>query len=164
LALEWDPKNGDITQVSPKSAFRASWICAKGHQWNTRVVACTLHGSNCVKCIPARYSKMQIDWLNSIIQKEKIAIAHAENGGEYYIPDIGYIDGFCAQTNTVYEFHGDYWHGNPTIHPPNEINGTNGKTFGELYQKTMMKCNKIRSQGYNLVEMWEADFLAQYTE
>lgn len=36
--------------------------------------------------------------------------------GEYRIEGVGKVDGFCEQTNTVYEYHGDYWHGNPDIY------------------------------------------------
>lgn len=165
LIPEWDITNGDITKVSPKSGKYFLWNCINGHQWKTRVVARTLHGSNCNKCQPAKYSKMQINWLNSIMKNEKIFILHAENGGEYYINNkIGHVDGFCKEKNTVYEFHGDYWHGNPLIHHHDDINSTNGKKYGELYNKTVIKSNKIRSKGYYLIEMWESDFLKQHTE
>ena len=46
------------------------------------------------------------------MEKENIPIQHAENGGEFYIQGIGKVDGYCQETNTVYEFHGSYWHGN----------------------------------------------------
>ena len=29
---------------------------------------------------------------------------------------VYYVDGFEPKTNTVYEFNGDYWHGNPERH------------------------------------------------
>ena len=78
-------------------------------------------------------------------------------GGEHYIEGIGKVDGYCYETNTVYEFHGDYWHGNPKRFDPNDINKTNGKTYGELYTKTMERDQKIRDLGYNLIVKWESD-------
>ena len=29
---------------------------------------------------------------------------------------VYHVDGFEPKTNTVYEFNGDYWHGNPERH------------------------------------------------
>jgi hypothetical protein len=82
---------------------------------------------------------------------------------EWKIPSTRYrADGYCEETNTIYEFHGDYWHGNPIIYPPNEINEVNGKSMGELYQKTIERENLIKSLGYNLVVMWESDFVGHY--
>ena len=38
------------------------------------------------------------------------------NIGEYYIPNSKYkADGYCKENNTIYEFLGDFWHGNPLI-------------------------------------------------
>lgn len=31
-------------------------------------------------------------------------------------------------------------------------------TYGELYQKTVMKSNIIKAKGYNLIEVWEYDW------
>ena len=71
-----------------------------------------LYGSGCQKCGHMGYSKECIKWLNSIAEKEHHKIMHAENGGEYNIPNTPYlVDGFCRETNTIYEFHGCYWHG-----------------------------------------------------
>jgi hypothetical protein len=106
-----------------------------------------------------RYSLMCISWLNSIIEKEDIDIQHALNIGEYNIPGTRYrADGYCEKTNTIYEFHGDYWHGNPNIHAPDAINEVLGVSMGELYLRTIKRENQIISLGYNLVIMWESNF------
>ena len=49
-------------------------------------------------------SKISLQWLNWL--SENIYIQHAMNGGEFNIPTVGKVDGYCAQTNTVYEFQG----------------------------------------------------------
>jgi G:T-mismatch repair DNA endonuclease (very short patch repair protein) len=101
------------------------------------------------------YSKSQIKWLTFLNQ----SIQHAENGGEYCIPETKYkADGYCKENNTIYEFHGDFWHGNPTIYDKNEMNMIVKKTFGELYQRTLEKEKIIQNLGYNLVTMWENDW------
>lgn len=108
------------------------------------------------------YSYACINWLNNIIEQEGIDIKHALNGGEYQIPGTRYkADGYCVETNTVYEFHGDYWHGNPKIYTPEIINEVNGKTMGELYLNTTNKEKYIKELGYTLIVMWENDLLSK---
>jgi G:T-mismatch repair DNA endonuclease (very short patch repair protein) len=88
-----------------------------------------------------------------------IQIQHAENVGEYIIKNTKFsADGYCKETNTIYEFHGDFWHGNPNLYDTNDINKRNDKTFGELYQKTLEREQQIIDYGYNLVVMWEHDW------
>ncbi len=114
----------------------------------------------CLKCqTKKQHSKAQIDWLNFISKKENIIIQHAENDKEFIIPNTKYkADGYCQETNTIYEFHGDYWHGNPNVFDSNEINKTTKCTFGELYQKTLEKEENIKAMGFNLITIWENDW------
>jgi len=107
-----------------------------------------------------RYSKASIDWLRSIEKERNIKIQSGiSSKGEYKIPSPkgGYysVDGYCHKTKTVYEFQGDYFHGNPSKYHPDDMNKTVGKTFGELYRKTIERENYIRSLGYELVVKWE---------
>lgn len=67
-------------------------------------------------------------------------------------------DGYCETTNTIYEFYGDYWHGNPTVYQPDEINEVNKKCMGNLYENTIQRENLITSLGYNLIVMWECNW------
>lgn len=107
-----------------------------------------------------RYSKGQIQWLNFLQKYYDINIQHACNDGEYKIPETKYhADGFCQTNNTIYEFHGDYWHGNPKIFQSDDLNKTKKCTHGELHQKTLKKEEDIRRLGYNLVTMWESDWM-----
>ncbi len=102
------------------------------------------------------YSYKSIKWLESIIEQEGINIQYALHMGEYQIPGTKFkADGYCLETNTIYEFHGDYWHGNPDVYAPDVINEVNEKSMGELYQKTIEREAEIRSMGYNLIVMWE---------
>ncbi len=102
------------------------------------------------------YSYKSIQWLDSIMEREGIFIQHAGNIGEYQIPDTRYkADGYCKETNTVYEFHGDYWHGNPDVYDFDVINESTNCTMGELYQRTIEREQIIKELGYNLVSIWE---------
>jgi G:T-mismatch repair DNA endonuclease (very short patch repair protein) len=66
------------------------------------------------------------------------------------------MDGFCKETNTIYEFHGDFWHGNPSIYDKDQLNPINKKSFGELYQQTIKKEEHLKQLGYTVVVMWES--------
>jgi hypothetical protein len=116
-----------------------------------------LNSSGCNKCYP-NHSKIQIKWLNFIQVYYKINIEHAENNGEFSIPETRFkADGYCKETNTIYEFHGDLWHGNPKKFKPDKVSFF-GTTYGELYQKTLAKEERIKELGYHLVVMWEGDW------
>lgn len=113
-------------------------------------------GKECPKC-SNQYSKISIEWLSYMEVKNSIKIIHAKNEGEFYIPNSRYkADGYCKETNTIYEFHGDFWHGNPKKYNSTDINKKNSKTFGELYQNTLNKEQQIRDMGFNLITIWES--------
>ena len=117
-----------------------------------------LRGSGCPKCYK-KYSCPQIHWLTFISKFNSVQIQHAENDGEYSIPETKFkADGFCKETNTIYEFHGDFWHGNPKKYSGEKINPISKKTFGELYQNTIARESHIKELGYNLVVIWESDW------
>lgn len=72
------------------------------------------------------------------------------------------VDGYVSETNTVYEFYGDYWHGNPQVYDPSDINRKVGKTFGELFETTQHKRSILLQAGYKLVEVWGSDWTTAY--
>ena len=117
------------------------------------------NGHNCPHCVNSNYSKISILYLNFMSIYYNIIIQHAENSTEFIIPNTKYkADGYCKETNTIYEFHGNFWHGNPKIYRSEHINKRNKCTFGELYEKTMQKEKNIKELGYNLVVMWESEW------
>jgi G:T-mismatch repair DNA endonuclease (very short patch repair protein) len=117
-----------------------------------------LNGNGCSKCY-SKYSKKQIQWLECISKIKGIQIQHAMNENEYTIPTTNFkADGFCKETNTIYEFHGDFWHGNPKLYNSQDMNAVNKKTFGELYQQTIARETQLKELGYNLVVLWEYDW------
>ena len=105
---------------------------------------------------------MAIEWLKYIENNENVSIQHAVSGGEVRLEyEKGkwiFLDGFCEANNTVYEFHGDYWHGNPSIYNAEDMNENVGVSFGELYEKTISREELIKKLGYNLVTIWENDW------
>lgn len=141
------------------------------YSYEKLIITCKIHGefeqrasehykgSGCPKCFK-KYSIQQIEWLNFIQTKDNIYIQHGENSKEYQIPNTRFkADGYCKETNTIYEYHGDYWHGNPKKFNSNEINKKTKCTFGELYKKTLQREKRIKDMGFNLITIWESDWI-----
>ena len=164
LKKEWHKDNEPMHLYPPGSDKKVKWVCVldANHIWFAVIYTRTkkLNPSGCPHCaLSGGYSKSQIEWLETIAINEDIMIQHALSPeGEYVIAGVGRVDGFCQQTNTVYEYHGDYWHGNPVIYDPEEFNPTVNKTYGELYDKTVKRDLKIRDLGYILIVKWETEF------
>jgi hypothetical protein len=125
------PKHGVFTQI------------ASDHLTN---------GSGCYKCSNTNSSRVENIWLDSLNIDKKYR--------QIRLPSIGKIkvDGYDPTSNTVYEFYGDFWHGNPKVYDSNKINPRNGKTFGYLYNQTIIRENRIK-QHYNLQTIWENEWL-----
>lgn len=67
-------------------------------------------------------------------------------------------DAYDPITNTVYEFWGDWWHGNPIFFKGDDFHPISRRTYGELYSKTLEKRENIINSGYNLIEIWEHEW------
>jgi hypothetical protein len=133
-------------------------LCSKKHVFITKP-AYIIGGSWCDKCTKGKqYSKDQILWLKWISLKEDIYIHHAENGKEAYISGIGKFDGYCEETETIYEYHGAFFHGHPDYYDPEKKNPLTKKNFGLLYKNTLIKDEKIRQTGNNYVVIWDFEF------
>ncbi|CAH1240722.1 Hypp6078 [Branchiostoma lanceolatum] len=102
-------------------------------------------------------SKEAIDWLNFVAYRDHIQIQHAKNGGEKRVCGRK-VDGFCAQTNTVYEYHGCFYHGCKKCYEPWVTNPVNSLKMGQLYADTLRKRGIIKGAGYTYVEIWSHDF------
>jgi len=114
-------------------------------------------GHGCFKCVVS-YSKQQLEWLNYLSVTSDY-IQHAQNYGEFQIPTTNmYADGYEPTTNSIYEFQGDFWHGNPAVFNGEDINPRTGTSYASLYEKTQRKITKLKELGYNVYEMWESDW------
>jgi hypothetical protein len=111
-------------------------------------------GKKCPKC-KFRISKPETAWLDSLnIPKEYRQKALLMSSGKRYD-----VDAYDPRTNTVYEFNGDYWHGNPNMFDKDVWNERANSTFGELYQKTLEKENELRANNFTVISIWEEEFL-----
>ena len=71
------------------------------------------------------------------------------------------VDGYIPEKREIYEFFGDYWHGNILVYKKGRINVACGKTYLELYEKTIERIGLIKESGYNLIYIWERDYRQQ---
>lgn len=109
-----------------------------------------MRGIGCKSCgSEISVSKLEIKWLDSLNIKSE---NRQYKIGKYI------VDGYDPLTNTVYEFNGDFWHGNPSTHNPNDINPLTNSTFGYLYKKTLNKENCLIKKGFNIVSIWESEY------
>ena len=88
-------------------------------------------------------------------------VQHVGNGGEYRIPGTNFhVDGFDFTTNTVYEFHGCFWHGCPRCFPIRHESHVRhyDRTMQDVYETTQQRTQQLRELGYHVIEMWECDW------
>src|ERR1035437_9996099 len=111
-----------------------------------------LSGCGCPKCSHT-ISKPEIKWLDSLnipLRQYKIKLINEK---------FKKVDGYNPSTNTIYEFHGDYYHGNPKKHIcPVIWNQRTKKFMRELYQNTLKSNKLIIDSGYNLITIWEKEY------
>jgi Fe2+ or Zn2+ uptake regulation protein len=138
----------DYSKVKYKNHGSLIVIICPNHGEFIQSANAHLSGKGCSKCI-FKISKPEISFLNYM----KIS----EENRQVYIKPYK-IDGIDLKTNTLYEFLGDYFHGNPKKFNKDIINKTTKKSFGELYQNTFKKFDKLKSLGYNIKYIWESDW------
>ena len=106
------------------------------------------------------YSKVAMEWLTWCAQEQQ-SLQHARNAGEYCIPGTNFhVDGFDASTNTIYEFHGCFWHGCPRCFPIRYESHLRhyDRTMQDVYETTQQRIQQFKELGYHVVEMWECDW------
>lgn len=111
-----------------------------------------IHQVGCQKC-SSRISKPENEWLNSLKIKGLLRQYLLKFKNKKYI-----VDGYDPKTKTIYEFYGDYFHGNPQIYESKDFNKVVKKSFEELYLLTLEKEKFLIMNGYKLNIMWEAEW------
>lgn len=115
-----------------------------------------VRGQGCPSCI-SHVSRISILWLEI---RDNTHIQHGRNDSEYRIPGTSFrADGYSGDLHKVYEFLGDYYHGNPSKYPSTTCNTQVHQTMGELHKRTMERNQKIVDAGYTLEYIWQADFM-----
>lgn len=112
-------------------------------------------------CYRKHHSGKAVRWLESIERERGILLQRVGNGKEFKIPHTRFhADGYDPHTNTIYEFYGDRFHGNPAKYKRDVCCHPFDKniTAGELYDATISRENLLKELGYTVVTMWESSF------
>jgi len=165
----------DRCNITHQQKYDYSLITSKNFRYihDPHKIICPLHGEfsqrgnvhlrghGCPKCSLRAISFAQIYWLLWMEQEGKVEIRHALNDGEFKLPGTNIrVDGYCEQNNTVYEFYGDAYHGNPNVYQPGDFCSPRdkSKTAAELFQLTKQREQEIKSLGYRVEIAWESDW------
>ena len=105
------------------------------------------------------YSNKAIKWLLYREQSDSCTTRHARNGREYRPPELPNlsVDGFYAETRTVYEILGCVFHGHTCL-PFRDVTNLAKDTLAERYEETMARLQRITSTGYTVEVVWECQF------
>lgn len=105
-------------------------------------------------------SKKAMKWLDELAKQNGCNIQRGDiNGvGEYCFKRTNgrkyYFDGYCSETNTVYEFHGCMYH---------QCVECNGNPNHKKYVETMKREKEIVNAGFRLFRIWEHEW-EKYTK
>lgn len=99
-----------------------------------------------------------LKWLEWESYKRNIKIQTAANGREVRIAPNILVDGFYPP-NIVFSFLGCYWHQCIQCYPQqyHRLPGSTNKS-SSLYESYLVRSEKIKNLGFELIEMWEHDF------
>lgn len=121
-----------------ETEYTSRWCCIVAEKKQT----------DCSKCCYDRYtSPAENDFLNYMLVKDR------QQSIQEFV-----VDGLDLNNRVIYEFLGDYWHGNPLLYDSNDVNRCNKKTFGQLYQETLQRFKSLRELGYSIYYVWEHDW------
>jgi hypothetical protein len=118
-----------------------------------------------------------IEWLNYLSNILCIEIQHEDNKGEFKLrnPNNGYfwpVDGYhncslhncsgnlenpCRYNNNIWEFQGDYFHGNPLKY--NKDDTFHGIYYLTKHKKDLDKKHFYEEKGYTVNIKWESEWI-----
>lgn len=141
-------------------AQKTTVICAEHGEFYPEAVAHVRKKTGCPKC-SNNISKMELEYLDSI------GLPNTPEFRQVVIPlheglarrKSVRVDGYDPVTKTVYEFNGDFWHGNPNIYGTNDVNPRTKKTYGYHYGRTLEKQKLLEQHGYTVISIWESDWM-----
>lgn len=149
----------DYSKIKYQNRSTKVNIICKEHGEFLQMPYAHLKGQNCPRC---KYdNKMENAWLDSLNLDDL--------NRQYRVPKTLYrVDGYHFKTNTIYEFLGDYWHSNighcrifPDENHPSRSSKQKNKfiTHSQNYLWTLKRLNHLKSMGYNVVYIWESDWI-----
>ena len=118
-----------------------------------------------------------MEWLTYLSKTLSIEIQHEDNKGEFQLrnPNNGYfwpVDGYhncnlhecignleypCPYHNNIWEFQGDYFHGNPLKYNNNDT--FHGISYFKKHEKDLNKKKFYEEKGYKVNIKWESEWI-----
>ncbi|XP_055329857.1 uncharacterized protein LOC129582370 [Paramacrobiotus metropolitanus] len=80
------------------------------------------------------------------------ALAREQKIGKYY------VDGYDEEAEIIYEFYGDYWHGNPATTRRTFVNPHLKQTMENLHAATVQREIALEQMGYSVIKIWESEY------
>lgn len=135
----------DVSYGSHKIVWWKCDRCGKEYFMSVKSRTCNLDAF-CTNCFSGKTSYEENQWIDSlnIINKNF----------EPIINNRIVCDGYDPLTNTIYEYNGSFWHGEPKYYLEDDINKITKFTFGKLYKDTLKRRELLLSFGYNVYEKW----------
>lgn len=144
----------DYSKVDYKGMFIDVIInCPEHGDFKVKPISFYHKSRGCKKCIIYTKSNQETKWLDLMSIEEKNRNVYIKCGEKTYC-----VDGIDLDKKLVYEYYGDFFHGNPDIYNPDDINPLLNEKYGDLYLKTKEKEHNIKKSGYEIVSIWENDF------
>lgn len=140
-------------------------------EWSARFSSVVNQGTGCPACATLLnkngQSKSELQWLTDMERRIGNPIRHAGNIGQFHVPGTRLrVDGYCSNTNTVFEFYGDAFHGNPDVYrrfeTPNFFRPSVSAL--RLYRATLAREVMLKDLGYRIISIWENDYKNRYPE
>jgi predicted nucleic acid-binding Zn-ribbon protein len=149
----WGKGTFDYSQVDyVNNKHLVILTCSKGHTF-----MCSpsnhLSGKGCPHCAMKKFRSVgETEWLDSLnIPAECRNKWLTVNGQKFN------VDGLI--NSTIYEYYGDYWHGNLRRFAPDAIHAHLGMTMKELNEHTVTRQELLKEGGYVVIAMWELDWM-----
>jgi hypothetical protein len=144
----------DYSLVEYKNAHTKITIICPKHGNFDQLPNSHLRNNGCPDCglfSGAAISKKETEWLDSLNNSNIVRQYRLVSRNKKII-----VDGFDPSTNTIYEYHGKYWHGHPDIFPDRKmIHPASKISVDELYKKTIERESLLKDAGYNIISIWE---------
>lgn len=97
-------------------------------------------------------------YLSAVFVTGNVVIDHRGNSGREKKVGHYFVDGFCADKERVYEFHGCFFHGCQKCNGPDTIHPYRNVSMKSVYDDTLARDEYLRGQGYEVVVKWEHEF------
>ncbi|XP_052814068.1 uncharacterized protein LOC128241135 [Mya arenaria] len=169
---EWEVKINDAKEWTPARYIDGNLEILKNDTWikeghlKDDIIKTKRFIKSPIAQIPSvrkdSFSRMSLQWLELMSKQDGITIQHALNGGEKTLPGTRYkLDGYCAETNTAYEYHGCVFHGCPVCYAEDTIHPLTSRSMREFYVMTQKKKTYIERLGMTYKCIWEHEFQNQ---